>query len=261
MDLGFQNRTVFISGASGGIGQAIARQFRAEGANVIVHYFRNEASANTLVAELGSEHAMAVRADLTSETDVRDAFQQVADRFGDLQMLVANAGVWPEEHVPVHEMSAQQWQSTMDTNLKSVFLCCRQFIKQVVANGIDDPSIVMIGSTAGVFGEAGHGDYAATKSALIHGLTLTLKNELAQVSRLGRVNTVSPGWVVTPMARSFTADEAAIERALSTVALRKVAAPEDIANAVSFLSSTLVAGHITGQAITVSGGMEGRRLN
>lgn len=227
---------------------------------MIVHFHRNQSSADALVAELGPDRSIAVGADLTDERAVASAFDAATGKFGGVEMLIANAGVWPETHVPLHEMSVEQWQSTMDTNLKSVFLCCRKFIQQIVSSRVADPSIVMIGSTAGVYGEAGHADYAATKSALISGLTLTLKNEIAQVARFGRVNTVSPGWVVTPMARKFTGNAASIKQALSTIAMRKVASPEDIANAVLFLSSSAVAGHITGQALTVSGGMEGRRL-
>lgn len=260
MDLGFTNKTAFITGASGGIGQAIARQFVAENANVVVHYNSNQDSAEQLVGEFGEDRSLAVPANLRDEAAVASAFAKAIDKFGALDILIANAGVWPPDHVPVHEMTVDQWQTTMDNNLKSVFLSCRQFIQQVRVSQIEDPAIVMIGSTAGIFGEAGHGDYAATKSALIHGLTLTLKNEIVEVAPRGRVNTISPGWVVTPMARKFTDNGQSIKRALSTIALRKVAAPEDIANAVLFLSSTKVAGHITGQALTVSGGMEGRRL-
>ncbi len=260
MDLELSQKTAFITGASGGIGQAIARQFFAEGANVIVHYNRNQASAEKLVAEFGEDRSLAVPADLKDEDAVSAAFATAGEKFGRVDILIANAGVWPPDHVPIHEMTAQQWQSTMDTNLKSVFLCCRQFIQQVAEHNIEDPAIVMIGSTAGVYGEAGHADYAATKSALISGLNLTLKNEIVRVASRGRVNVVSPGWVVTPMAQKFTDDGSSIRRALSTIALRKVASPDDIAHAVLFLSSTRVAGHISGQALTVSGGMEGRKL-
>ena len=260
MDLGLTQKTVFVTGASGGIGQAICRQFFAEGANIVVHYRSNQTAAEQLVAEFGQDRSLAVGAELSDEDAVARAFDEASQTFGPLHILVANAGVWPPEHVPVHQMTVDRWQSTMDHNLKSVFLSCRQFIRQVATHDIVDPAIVMTGSTAGVFGEAGHADYAATKSALIGGLTLTLKNELVQVARHGRVNTVSPGWVLTPMAQKFADDGKAIQRALSTIALRKVAAPEDIANAVLFLSSSRVAGHITGQALTVSGGMEGRRL-
>lgn len=260
MDLQLAGKTVFVTGASGGIGSVIARSFVAEGARVGVHYRSNQASAETLVTEFGSQAAVAVGGDLTDETVVDAAFAEVAERFGTIDILIANAGVWPSAHVPIHEMTVAQWEATLDTNLKSVFLCCRRFIQQVATHQIEAPAIVMIGSTAGVFGEAGHGDYAASKAAMISGLNLTLKNEIAQVAPLGRVNVVNPGWVVTPMARKFTDDGQSIKDALATISLRKVASPQDIANATLFLASSQVAGHITGQALTVSGGMEGRKL-
>ncbi len=260
MDLGLKNQTVLVTGGSGGIGQAICRQLHAEHANVVIHYHSNQTRAAQLAEEFGDKSSMLVAADLTDEVAVARAFERASQKFGGIDVLVANAGVWPADDVPVCEMSLPQWQSTLDTNLTSVFLCCRQFLRQAAHHCLQAPAIVMIGSTAGVFGEAGHADYAATKSALIHGLTLSLKNEMAHIAPRGRVNTVSPGWVMTPMARKFTADEKSIKRALATIALRKVAAPEDIAHAVLFLASSKVAGHITGQALTVSGGMEGRQL-
>ncbi len=259
MDLGLAGKTIFVTGASGGIGGAIVRQVAAEGANVVVHYFRNHESAESIVHQIG-EQALAVKANLTDESEVDTAFNSAIARFGKLDVLVANAGVWPSDHVPIGEMSLNQWQLTLETNLTSVFLCCRAFLRNVVESGINDPSIVMIGSTAGIFGEAGHADYAATKSGLTYGLMLSLKNEIAQIATRGRVNTVCPGWTVTPMAKKFTDDGESIKRALSTIAMRKVATADDVASAVLFLSSSKAAGHITGQFLTVSGGMEGRKL-
>ena len=192
MDLGFAGKTIFVTGASGGIGGSIARQFATEGANVVVHYFRNQESAESIANEIGDQ-ALTVAANLAEEADVDSAFAHAIARFGNLDVLVANAGIWPNDHVPICEMSQNQWHTTMNTNLTSVFLCCRQFLRHVVDSGIDDPSIVMIGSTAGIFGEAGHGDYAVTKSGLTYGLMLTLKNEIAEIASRGRVNTVCPG--------------------------------------------------------------------
>ena len=260
MDLQISGKTAWVTGASGGIGSVIARQLVSEGANVGVHFRSNEDIASDLVDELGHSKSIAIGGDLSDEVQVEASFERLTRKFGQVDILIANAGVWPPETVPIHEMTVAQWEATMNTNLKSVFLCSRQLIQHAIAQGIEDPAIVMIGSTAGVFGEAGHGDYAASKAALISGLNLTLKNELAQVTPRGRVNVVNPGWVVTPMAKKFTADGTAIKNALSTIALRKVASPEDIAHSVLFLASSRVAGHITGQALTVSGGMEGRKL-
>ncbi|MGI9515504.1 MAG: SDR family NAD(P)-dependent oxidoreductase, partial [Pirellulaceae bacterium] len=243
MDLALKHKTVFLSGASGGIGQAIAQQLAAEGANVVVHFHRNRESADKIVAAIGADQSLAVGGNLSDEATVASAFATTSERFGPIDILVACAGVWPPEHTPIHDMTLTQWNTTLDNNLTSTFLCCRAFIKQAVEHDLQDPAIVLIGSTAAVFGEAGHGDYAASKSGLTYGLMLTLKNEISRVASCGRVNTVCPGWTVTPMAEKFTDDGDSIKQALSTIALRKVASADDIAHAVLFLSSARVAGH------------------
>ncbi len=260
MDLRLSGKTVLITGASGGIGRAIALGFADENANVVLHYHRNETSARQLVEAIGNERAITVQADLSDEFQVASAFEGAVNQFGSIDVLVANAGVWPPDPVPILEMSLEQWQSTIGTNLTSVFLCARQFLRHVSSVRTVDPAMVLIGSTAAIYGEAGHGDYAASKSGLAYGLMLSLKNEIARLSRGGRVNTVCPGWTVTPMAEKFTNDGPSLKRALSTITMRKVADPVDIASAVLFLASGKAAGHITGQVLTVSGGMEGRKL-
>lgn len=261
METGLSGRTVLVTGASGGIGCEIARSFANENANVVIHYHQNQAGAELVAREVGVDRALAVQADLTQEKSVDQLFGQAAKHFGSIDHLICNAGVWPPHSVPLSDMTVDQWQQTLDIDLTSVFLCCRSFLQNVKSSSIVDPSIVLIGSTAGVFGEAGHGDYASAKSALIGGMMLTLKNEVVEIAPKGRVNSVSPGWVITPMTEKFGDDPQAMSRALSTIAMRKVASPQDIANAVVFLSSPQVAGHITGQNLVVSGGMEGRMLN
>jgi 3-oxoacyl-[acyl-carrier protein] reductase len=120
---------------------------------------------------------------------------------------------------------------------------------------------VLVGSTAGIFGEAGHADYAAAKSAIIQGLLLSLKNEIVRIAPRGRVNAVCPGWTVSPMTRTTLEDPTVLERATRTMALRKVAEPEDIARQVVALASDEISGHVTGQIVVVAGGMEGRLLH
>jgi len=259
MQTGLAQRTVLVTGASGGIGQEIARAFAAEQARVVLHCHTHRDGAEKLQAELGAP-SIVVQADLTAEADVASMFAEIQNRFGPVAHIVCNAGYWPPQNVPIRDMSLEQWQATVDVDLTSVFLCCREFLRGQLAS-VPDPSIVLIGSTAGVFGEAGHGDYAAAKSALLCGLMNSLKNEIVQIAARGRVNTVSPGWVMTPMTTKFADDPGAVNKALATIALNKVAAPLDIANAVVFLSSPDLAGHITGQNLVVSGGMEGRLLN
>jgi 3-oxoacyl-[acyl-carrier protein] reductase len=120
-------------------------------------------------------------------------------------------------------------------------------------------SLVMVGSTAGIYGEAGHSDYAAAKGAITSGLLMSLKNDVATIGGV-RVNSVAPGWTITPKKIQQGVDDGLIERATSTMSLNKLATPEDVANAIVMLSSDEISGHITGQVIEVAGGMEGRLI-
>ena len=116
-----------------------------------------------------------------------------------------------------------------------------------------------MGSTAGFFGEAWYSDYATSKAGM-HGLMTSLKNEIVHLALRGRVNLVNPGWTLTPMAEGALSDKAVVSRIIQTVPLRKVAMPSDITHAILYLSSDKLAGHVSGQTITVAGGMEGRVL-
>jgi 3-oxoacyl-[acyl-carrier protein] reductase len=142
--------------------------------------------------------------------------------------------------------------------LTATFLTARAYLRHVEATGAG--SLVMIGSTAGLFGEAGHADYAAAKAAIAQGLALSLKNEVVRTAPAARVNVVAPGWTVSPMTADDLTEEA-VARVTATMALRKVAQAEDVARAVAFLCSPRAAGHVSGQVITVAGGMEGRLLH
>jgi 3-oxoacyl-[acyl-carrier protein] reductase len=254
MDLGLAGTAVLVTGASGGIGGAIARAFAAEGASVAVHYHRNREAAQALAAEIGG---VALQADLRDE-DATDALVAAAlDAFGRLDACVANAGVWPDQPQPVAELSLERWRDTIDANLTASFLTARAFLRHVASSGAG--SLVFIASTAGHFGEAGHADYAAAKSAIAYGLVRSLKNEVVRAAPGARVNCVAPGWTVSPMTARTLSDEV-VSAVTATMPLRKVASPEDVAAAVVFLSSAKAAGHLTGEIITVAGGMEGRLL-
>ena len=112
-----------------------------------------------------------------------------------------------------------------------------------------------------LFGEAGHSDYAAAKSAVVHGLLLSLKNEIVRIAPLGRVNAVCPGWTASPMTRTALTDPELVQRVTRTMPLRKVGRPEDVARQVVVLASDELSGHVSGQVVTVAGGMEGRVLH
>lgn len=245
MDLGLAGARALVTGASGGIGQAVARTLAAEGAEVLVHFHRNEDAAGRLAEEIGGTP---VQADLREEAEV-DALFAAAGR---LDACVANAGVWPSEPAPVAAMELARWRATLDANLTATFLTARGFARSLAGG---PGALVLVASTAGRFGEAGHADYAAAKAAIGQGLALSLKNELAPA----RVNVVAPGWTVSPMTEDALTEDV-VAHVTATMALRKVARTEDVAAAVAFLCSERAAGHVTGEVVTVAGGMEGRLL-
>jgi 3-oxoacyl-[acyl-carrier protein] reductase len=252
MDTGLHGKRVLITGASGGIGSACARAFAAEGAELVLHYHRGRDRAEALSNELGA--ARIAGADLRNEAEVDALFGEA----GRLDVCAAVAGVWPREDVPVWELPLERWRETLEANLTVSFLTARGFLRGVAEQG--HGSLVLVGSTAGIFGEAGHADYAAAKSAIVHGLMLSLKNEIVRVAPRARVNTVCPGWTYSPMTRGEV-DDQVLARVTATMALRKIAEPEDVARQVVVLASDVLSGHVTGQTVTVAGGMEGRLLH
>jgi 3-oxoacyl-[acyl-carrier protein] reductase len=247
MDAGLGGKRVLVTGASGGIGSACARAFAAEGAEVVVHYHRGRERAEALAAELGD--ALVVGADLTREDEVDRLFADA----GRLDACAAVAGAWPSEDLPVWELPLERWRDTLDANLTATFLTARGFLRQLETDG----ALVLVGSTAGIFGEAGHADYAAAKTAILGGLLLSLKNEVVRKNPRARVNAVAPGWTESPMTRGHVSEEQ-VRRVSRTMALRKVAQPEDVARQVVVLASPELSGHVSGQVVTVAGGMEGR---
>jgi 3-oxoacyl-[acyl-carrier protein] reductase len=160
--------------------------------------------------------------------------------------------------VPVWELPLERWRATLDANLTAAFLTARGFLRELERSG--QGSLVLVGSTAGLVGEAGHADYAAAKSAITDGLLLSLKNEVVRVAPRARVNAVCPGWTESPMTRGALEPEQ-VARITRTMALRKVAQPEDVARQIVVLASDELSGHITGQVVVVAGGMEGRVIH
>jgi 3-oxoacyl-[acyl-carrier protein] reductase len=253
VDTGLAGKGVVVTGASGGIGAACARLFAAEGANVLVHYHRGEERARVVADEIGG--VPVARADLTAEADVDRLFADARVALGSVDVCAAVAGVWPAGDVPVWELPLARWEETVRQNLTATFLTARAFLREVARNG--HGSLVLVGSTAGRFGEAGHADYAAAKSAIQGGLLLSLKNEAVRIGPGARVNAVAPGWTESAMTRGHV-DAEAVRRISRTMALRKVGQPEDVAAHVVVLASDLLSGHISGQVVMVAGGMEGR---
>jgi 3-oxoacyl-[acyl-carrier protein] reductase len=256
-------KVVLVTGASGGIGSAIARAFAAEGATLVLHYHRHPRVVKALQSELNVS-TLSLKADLTRESQVKLLFKQALKRFGHIDTLIANAGWWEKQDVPLHQMSLRNWQRTIDGVLTTCFLSIREFLG--VAARQRRGNAVLIASTAGIFGEAGHADYAAAKSAIAYGLTRSLKNEISRVVPHtktycgGRINCICPGWTVVPRNAAGLRVPATVRKVTATMALKQIARPEDIAHAAVFLSSDKLARHITGQTLIIAGGMEGRLL-
>ena len=253
IETGLNGKGVLVTGASGGIGAACARALAAEGARLFLHYRAGEDRARALGDEIGG--AALGSGDLNLEEDVDRVFGEARAALGAIDVCVAMHGVWPREDVPVWELSLDRWEDTVRANLTSVFLVSRAFLREVRRTG--HGSLVLVGSTAGVFGEAGHADYAAAKSGVLGGLLLSLKNEITRIAPLGRVNAVAPGWTESPMMRGLV-DPDRVRAVSRTMALRKVAQPEDVAAQVVALASDRVSGHVSGQVVVGAGGMAGR---
>jgi 3-oxoacyl-[acyl-carrier protein] reductase len=256
MDTGLSGKGVLVTGGSGGIGAACVRAFAAEGARVAVHYHRGEERAREVAASVGG--APVLGADLTDELEVERLFDEARSALGRIEICAAVAGVWPSADVPVWQLPLERWEQTLRQNLTSSFLTARGFLREVERNG--HGSLVLVGSTAGIVGEAGHADYAAAKSAVLGGLLLSLKNEIVRIAPAGRVNAVAPGWTESAMTRGHV-DPESVRKVSRTMALRKIAQPEDVARQVVVLASDELSGHVTGQVITIAGGMEGRVLH
>jgi 3-oxoacyl-[acyl-carrier protein] reductase len=254
VNLGLTDKVAVITGASGGIGEELIRAFVAEGALVAA------CSRRPVPA---SERVLPLTADVRRPDELDRAMSAAAAAFGRVDVCVVNAGIWPPESLPLDSLPEARVREVIETNLLGSLWTARAFIAALRRSGPradgDGASVIFIGSTAGRFGEAGHADYSATKAAL-RGLVLTLKNEIVRVDPWARVNLVDPGWTVTPMAAQSLAESGQIDTITRTMPLRRVASPGDVAAAVLFFASPVMARHVSGEALTVAGGMEGRVL-
>jgi len=264
MDLGLQDKVVWVTGASGGIGRALAETFAAEGARVALHANRGEKETREwLSGQTWSERGRVFQADVRDAQALERCAAEIAQELGPIHTCVANAGVWPAGDLLLDELPVERLADTIAVNLTGALYTVRAFMQQLRLSGprVDGhgAAVILVGSTAGQFGERGHVDYAASKAGLI-GAMKSLKNEVVQLDPYARVNVVEPGWTVTHMARPALDEPGTVERVTRTMALRQLARAEDIARAICVLASPLASAHITGQVLTVAGGMEGRLL-
>ncbi|MGY5864643.1 MAG: SDR family oxidoreductase [Candidatus Thorarchaeota archaeon] len=258
MDTGLAGKHILITGASGGIGLVTARLFLSEGAKVTGTFNRSAEPLQGLISDY-SDSLKIIKVDQTSEDDVRNLLTKANQSFGRVDVLVANAAISDPEGQSIQDMTLDRWDNTLRVNLTGSFLCAKHFFSNLEEYSGESASLILVGSTAGLFGEAWYVDYSTSKAAM-HGMMMSLKNEIVHLAPLGRVNLVNPGWTLTPMAEKALTDKDMVKRILQTIPMRKTAVSEDIAGAILYLASDNLAGHVSGQTITVAGGMEGRVL-
>ena len=243
-------KAALITGGSRGIGAAAVKLFARAGADVVFNYYRSrDAAAN--VEQEARKHGTrieAMKADLASVRDAEKLVKFAIERLGRLDILVANAGIWNADDVPIQEMSEKQWDEMMAVNLKSVYGVTRFAAKQMIEQR--SGRIIAISSTAGQRGEAFHSHYAATKGAIIS-FVKGLSTELARHNIL--VNCVAPGWVDTEMSQPVLKTKAGAKFAMSAIPLGRVATAEEIAGPILFLASDL-ATFLNGEILNVNGG-------
>lgn len=247
LNLQLAGRRALVTGGSRGVGAATVRLLAEAGADVGISYHSRVAEARQVVDEA---RRMGVRSwaeggNLAERGAVDALFRRVDAEFGGLDIFVGNAGIWPVADVPVAEMDDEQWHRTVAVNLDSIFFTTRAALQRMS----DDGRVVLVSSTAGQRGEAYHGDYAATKGAIIS----MVKGLCVEVGRRGiTVNAVAPGWIDTEMSEAALhgPDRAAIDEAIP---LGRVASADDVAGPIVLLCSPL-ARHITGEILNVNGG-------
>lgn len=240
-------KTALVTGASRGIGRAIALRLAAEGANIAINYAGNTAKAEeTKVAiEAAGGKAALFQADVSDSAQVEQMVASVLETFGSLDILVNNAGITRDGLLM--RMKEEDFDAVLDTNLKGIFHVTKAVTKIMMKQR--SGRIVNMASVVGIIGNAGQTNYAAAKAGVI-GFTKSAARELA--ARSITVNAVAPGFIATDMTAAMP--EKAKEATLAAIPLRRMGTPEDVANAVLFLVSDQAA-YITGQVVKVDGGM------
>lgn len=246
--ISLKHQTAVITGGARGIGAATAIMFAQAGANVVVNYFQRKDAALAVVeqARRYGVDAIAVKADVSKLAQARRLFDVATEKFGRVDILVANAGIW--QGAPIDQLDESLWDRVIAVNLKSVYACCH------VAAGLmkrqRGGKMILVSSTAGQRGEANYSCYAAAKGAVIS-FTKSICVELAPFGIT--VNCVAPGWVDTDMAAPALRDQRQRRQIEAQIPLGRVATAEDVAGAIVFLASDL-ARHITGEILNVNGG-------
>lgn len=250
-------QTALVTGASSGIGEGVAVALGEAGANVVVNYGSNQASANAVVEKIKSfgSNAIAIQADVSKEEQVQAMFQQTIETFGTVDILVNNAGL--QQDAKFDEMTLAQWQKVIDINLTGQFLCAREAIREFLRRGpvpersLATGKIICMSSVHELIPWAGHVNYAASKGAI-----KMLMQSLAQEygDRKIRVNSICPGAIQTPINRAAWETPEALNSLMSLIPYNRIGQPSDIGKLAVFLASD-DSDYITGSSMFIDGGM------
>ena len=250
MQINLENQVAVVTGGSRGIGAATVKLFAEAGAKVIFSYRQAANSAREVERGCGpySPNVAAIRANVSRMPDARKLVDAAVRRYGRLDILVANAGIWNAEPAPIESLTERQWDEMMDVNLKGVYSVIHYAVPEMVKR--HGGRIIAVSSTAGLRGEAWHTHYGASKGGVIS-LVKGLSTELAEKGIL--INCIAPGWVNTDMCAPVINDRREFQKIFASLPLRRFARAEEIAMPILFLASDM-ASYITGEVLNVNGG-------
>jgi 3-oxoacyl-[acyl-carrier protein] reductase len=250
MRISLENQVAVVTGGSRGIGAATVKLFAEAGCKVVFSYFRSARGARQVVeaCRKAPGSVVTVRADVSRMADARKLIDKAFHRFGRLDILVANAGIWNPDPERIDEITEREWDKMVAVNLKGVYSVVRCAVPHMVKQ--NRGRIIAVSSTAGQRGEAFHTHYGAAKGGVIS-LVKGLATELAPHNIL--VNAVAPGWVITDMAKPVLRKPSEKRKATSSIPLRRFAMPEEVAMPILFLASDM-SSYMTGEIININGG-------
>lgn len=254
-----EGQTAIVTGASSGIGEAVAMALGKDGANVVVNYASNQEAAEEVAHNICQHElcgtGVAIKADVSKEDQVLNMFKQAIDKFGTVDICVANAGV--QRDFPLHEMPLKEWQLVLDINLTGQFLCSREAIREFLRRGLRGAvscslgKIIHMSSVHEVIPWAGHANYAVSKGAVVM-LMQTIAQEYGPQKI--RANSIAPGAIKTPINREAWETPEALEKLYELIPYKRIGMPSDIGAAAAWLASD-ESDYINGTTIFVDGAM------
>jgi glucose 1-dehydrogenase len=252
-----KNQCALVTGANSGIGLAIAKALAADGAKVVVNYVSRPEDAEKVVKEIEDDGgtAIAIKADVSNETEVQSMFAQMIEKFGTIDILVNNAGI--QKDASLQSMSLADWKLVIDVNLTGQFLCSREAVKEFVRRGLKPEvscalgKIICISSVHQVIPWSGHVNYAASKG----GIKLMMESMAQELApKKIRVNSIGPGAIQTPINKDAWETKESLDRLLTLIPYGRIGVPEDIGKVAVWLASD-ESDYLTGTTIFADGGM------